>query len=174
MPRKWLKRIMPDHKVMREHPHLRKFGQRLVDHKLWHLNRRSVAGGLALGVFVGFLPILGQMFVAAALAIMLRVNLPLAVTGVWVTNPVTMAPIYFFSYKVGALILDTPVHPHAFTMSWQWFTHEFIAIWQPLLLGSVICGAISALLAIIVVRILWRLVVIRSWLKRSKNKGGWR
>ncbi len=174
MPRKWLKRIMPDHKVMREHPHLQKFGQRLAEPKLWHLNRRSVAGGLALGLFVGFLPILGQMFVAAALAIMLRVNLPLAVTGVWVTNPVTMAPIYFFSYKVGALILDTPVHQHAFTMSWQWFTHEFLAIWQPLLLGSLICGAISALLGIIAVRILWRLLVIRSWLKRSRNKGGWR
>ncbi|RKZ99705.1 MAG: DUF2062 domain-containing protein, partial [Gammaproteobacteria bacterium] len=48
MPRKFLKRIMPDHKTMREHPHLQKFGQRITEPRLWHLNRRTVAGGLAL------------------------------------------------------------------------------------------------------------------------------
>lgn len=169
MPRKILKRFMPDHKTMQQHPHLQRFGQRLTDPKLWHLNRRAVAGGAALGLFVAFMPVLGQMFIAAALAIFFRVNLPLAAMGVWVTNPLTIAPIYFFTYKLGAWVLDVPVEQYAFTMTWEWFTHEFLAIWQPLLLGGFICGVIAALFAILFVRLLWRLMVIRSWLKRKKK-----
>lgn len=166
MPRRFLKRIMPDHDKMREHPHLQKFGQRLAEPRLWHLNRRSVAGGVALGLFVGFMPVLGQMFIAAALAIWLRVNLPIASMMVWVTNPFTMAPIYFYAYKLGAWVLNEPVGKYAFSLSWEWFSQEFLTIWQPLLLGSVICGVIAALLGIVFVRIGWRLVVMRSWAKR--------
>lgn len=171
MPRRFLKRIMPDHETMREHPHLRKFGQRLTEPRLWHLNRRSVAGGMALGLFIGLMPILGQMFVAAALAIWLRVNLPIASMAVWVTNPFTVAPIYFYAYKLGAWVLQVPVGQYKFSLSWEWFSHEFLSIWQPLLLGSVILGIVAAILGIVVVRIGWRLIVIRSWLQRArKNK----
>lgn len=169
MPRKLLKRIMPDHKTMREHPHLQKFGQRLAEPKLWHLNRRSVAGGVALGLFIGFMPILGQIFVAAALAIWFRVNLPIAAMGVWVTNPLTIAPIYYFSYKVGAWILQLPVGHHKFELSWTWFTSEFLTIWEPLLLGCLICGAIAAILGIVFVRMAWRSVVIYNWLQRRRK-----
>ncbi len=170
MPRKYLKRIMPDQKTMCEHPHLQRFGQRLAEPKLWHLNRRSIAFGLALGLFVGFMPILGQMFLAAALAIVVRVNLPIAVMSVWVTNPFTMGPIYYFSYQLGAAILAVPIGEHEFTMSWQWFTHEFLSIWQPLLLGSFILGIAAALMGILFVRLCWRVIVIRSWLKRQQKK----
>ncbi len=166
MPRRFLKRIMPDHETMREHPHLRKFGQRLTEPRLWHLNRRSVSGGVALGLFVGFMPILGQIFIAAALAIWLRVNLPIASMAVWVTNPFTVAPIFFYAYKLGAWVLQIPMQHYAFSLSWEWFSHEFLNIWQPLLLGSVICGIVAALLGILFVRLIWRLVVIRSWLSR--------
>ncbi len=169
MPRKFLKRIMPDHKTMCEHPHLQKFGQRLTEPKLWHLNRRSVAGGLALGLFIGFMPILGQMFVAAALAILLRVNLPVSVMAVWISNPITIAPLYFFVYKVGAWILQIPVEKHDFSLTWEWLSSEFITIWQPFLLGSLICGLIAALLGVLGTRLVWRLVVIRNWLKRKKK-----
>ena len=170
MPRRFLKRIMPDHRSMREHPHLQRFGQRLAEPKLWHLNRRSIAFGLAVGLFVGFMPILGQMFVAAALAILVRVNLPIAIMAVWITNPITIAPIYFFSYQVGAYIMELPVSDQAFTMSWGWFATEFIAIWQPLLLGCFLLGTIAAILAILLVRLCWRIMVLRSWAKRQQTK----
>jgi hypothetical protein len=170
MPRKFLKRVMPDHKTMQEHPHLQKFGHRLTEPKLWHLNRKTVAGGLALGLFIGFMPIFGQMFIAAALAILFRVNLPIAFMAVWISNPLTFAPIFFFAYQVGAWILQMPVSQSEFTMSWEWFSTEFLTIWQPFLLGCLICGIIAALLGILFVRIGWRLVVIRSWLRRRAKK----
>jgi len=160
---------MPDHKTMCERPHLRKFGQRLTEPKLWHLNRRSVAGGLALGLFIGFMPILGQMVVAAAIAIFLRVNLPISVMAVWISNPLTIAPMYFFAYKVGALILQVPIEQHNFTLSWEWFMSEFLTIWQPFLLGSLVCGLMAALLGVLATRLVWRAIVIRNWLKRQKK-----
>jgi hypothetical protein len=121
---------------------------------------------VALGLFVGFMPILGQIFIAAALAIWLRVNLPIASMAVWVTNPFTVAPIFFYAYKLGAWVLQVPMQQYAFSLSWEWFSHEFLNIWQPLLLGSVICGIVAALLGILFVRLIWRLVVIRSWIRR--------
>lgn len=160
---------MPDHRTMREHPHLRRFGERLADPKLWHLNRRSVAFGLALGVFVAFMPILGQMLVAAALAILFRVNLPISVMAVWLTNPLTIAPIYYLCYQVGAELLSLPMGEHAFIMSWEWFKTEFLAIWQPLLLGCFVLGIIAAIMAVVLVRLFWRVIVIRTWLKRRKK-----
>lgn len=170
MPRKFLKRFMPDHKTMQQHPHLQRFGERLTDPKLWHLNRRAIAGGLAAGLFVGFMPVIAQMLVAATLAILCRVNLPIAAVGTWITNPLTFAPIYLFNYKVGAWILGMPVEHYGFTMTWAWFSHEFLIIWKPLMLGSFICGLAAALLAIIFVRLFWRLMVIRSWLRRNKKQ----
>ncbi len=170
MPRKFLKRIMPDHKTMREHPHLKKFGSYITEPKLWHLNKHSVASGLALGLFIGFMPILGQMAVAATLAIILRVNLPVAVMGCWISNPITFAPIFFFTYKLGAWILQVPVGQHSFDVSWQWLTHEFLLIWQPLLLGSFICGLVAALLGVFFVHFIWRRMVIHNWHKRKEKK----
>ena len=169
MPRRLLKRIMPDHEKMREHPHLRRFGQRLTEPRLWHLNRRSIAGGLALGLFVAFIPVPGQMFIAAALAVLFRVNLTIAVMGVWVTNPLTMAPVFFFAYKLGAWVLDVPLGHYAFSLSWEWLSHEFLTIWKPFLVGCLICGTLSALLGVIFVRLSWRLYVMYSWMKRCRN-----
>ena len=147
MPRKFLKRIMPDHVTMREHKHMRRFGERIMAPELWHL-----------------------MLVAGLLAIWLRVNLPIAVMCVWITNPLTMAPIYFFTYKVGAILLDVPLRTHEFAFSLEWLWQEIGFVWQPLLLGSVICGALAALAGVIIVRLIWRLVVINSWLKRYQRQ----
>ena len=77
-----------------------------------------------------------------------------------------------FLIFTGAAVLAMPVDEHTFTMSWEWFTHEFLSIWQPLILGSFILGTAAAILGVLFVRICWRLIVIRNWLKRYKNKNG--
>ena len=170
MPRKFLKRIMPDRSALQEHPHLRKISQSLIEPKLWYLNRRSVSSAAALGLFIAFMPILGQMGIADTLAIFFRVNLPISVSAVWISNQLTMAPIYIYAYDLGAWALKKPIGHYNFSLSWEWLRSEFLLIWQPLLLGSFIYGIIAAISWVILVRLLWRLLVIRRWLQRQHKK----
>ncbi len=146
------------------------FGTLLHDPNLWHLNRHSVAGATAVGLFTAFLPIPFQMVVAAALAIAFRVNLPISVVLVWVTNPLTMGPIYYACYKLGAWILDVPPRHVHFSLSWAWFSGEFLAVWKPLLLGCLLAGLSCALLGSLFVRLAWRAMVVRNWRLRKRRR----
>ncbi|WP_207061089.1 DUF2062 domain-containing protein [Motiliproteus sp. SC1-56] len=170
MPRRIIKRYLPDEAKIKEHPHLSKLGSLLHDPNLWHLNRSSVSLAFLVGVFCAFLPIPMQMLVAALLAIWVRSNLPVSVGLVWITNPLTMPPIFYFTYKVGALLLDRPVREIHIELSLAWLTQEVSQVWWPLLLGSVVCGVIFAVLSYLAVRYLWVWHVGRSWRRRQKDR----
>ena len=169
MPRKLIKRYLPDHHKIRDHKHLRVFGTLLHEPNLWHLNRYSVTGAVTIGLFVGYIPVPFQMVIAAAMAIAARVNLPLSAAMVWVTNPVTMPPMYYFAYKTGTWLLDTPERPFHFELSFQWLLGELGAIWQPFLLGCFVLGILSAGVGNLLVRGLWRLRIAR-YVKRRKRE----
>jgi uncharacterized protein (DUF2062 family) len=170
MPKKTLKRLMPDHRVIREHKHLRIFGTLLHDPNLFHLNRRSASGAFANGLFWTFMPIPFQMLPAALFAILFRVNLPLSVVLVWITNPLTMPPIFYFCYKVGSWLLDTPLHPMEFEVSLEWLSAELSLIWQPFLLGCFVVSVVSSLLGYFGIRGLWRLHLIRHWQHKKRER----
>ncbi|MCE9969096.1 DUF2062 domain-containing protein, partial [Aeromonas salmonicida] len=89
MPKRIIKRWMPDQKTLKENKRLQLFGNLLLDNNLWHLNRRSAAGAFGVGLFMAWIPVPCQMLLAAGGAIACRVNLPLAVALVWLTNPIT-------------------------------------------------------------------------------------
>ncbi len=158
---------MPDRDKIRDHKHLKCFGTLLHDPNLWHLNRRSVSGAFALGLFCAFIPIPLQMLLAAALAIVLRVNLPISVSLVWITNPITIPPMYYFAYKVGAWVLSEPTHEFVFELSAEWLMGELGAIWQPFLLGCLILGSLSALTGFVAIRLFWRFHIVQYIKKRK-------
>jgi uncharacterized protein (DUF2062 family) len=110
------------------------------------------------------------MILAAIGAIVARVNLPISVVLVWITNPLTMPPIFYFAYKVGTWILDRPVQEIHFELSGDWLMQELGHIWQPFLLGCFICGVISAVLGYVFMRGFWRLHVSRSWQHRRQKR----
>lgn len=166
MPKKFIRRYLPDHRKIREHKYLQFFGTLLHDPNLWHLNRRSVSGAFAIGLFVSFIPIPFQMVVAAAAAIVARVNLPIASSLVWVTNPLTMGPMFYFAYKVGAWILRVETHEFNFELSFEWLMAELGTIWAPFLFGCLIIGLILAVAGYISMRLLWRLHVTQYIKKR--------
>jgi uncharacterized protein (DUF2062 family) len=170
MPRKFFRRFLPDHREVREHRLLKVFGSLLHDPNLWHLNRRSVAGGVAVGFFCAFVPVPSQMLLAAAVAIVARVNLPLAMTATFITNPVTMAPMFFLAYKLGAALLGLPHRPFHFEMSLHWLGSELAAIWAPFLLGCLVLGTLSGAAGYLTVRGLWRLHVVRYWHARRRRQ----
>lgn len=164
--RSFFKRYMPEQHKIREHEHIRLFGSLLHDPNIWHLSRRSSAGGVAIGLFCAFIPLPVQTISSAALAILFRVNLPVSILFTLVSNPVTIAPMFIFAYKLGTRILDVPERQVEF----EPVLHKLIHIWEPLFLGSFILASLSAIAGYIVVRMLWRLSAIRKWGERKKRK----
>jgi uncharacterized protein (DUF2062 family) len=132
MPRSSLRRYLPDPQKLREHRALKPLGKWLQNPEIWHFHRRSVAGAAFIGLFVSFLPIPMHMLIAAAIAIATRCNLPLAVGLVWVNNPLTMGPLYFFAYKLGAWLMNTPPTVTEVHIDFEWLRKEFDRIWWPL------------------------------------------
>lgn len=170
MPRKLIKRFMPDHRKIREHKYLKFLGTLLHDPNILHLNRRSVAGAFSVGLFMAFMPVPFQMVLAAIGAIVVRVNLPISATLVWITNPLTMPPIFYFAYKVGSWLLSIPTRNIEFQLSIEWLMQELGAIWEPFLLGCLVCGLSFALLGNVFVRLFWRLHVVWNWRERRQRR----
>ena len=170
MPKKLIKKYMPDHKMIKEHKHLQIFGKLLHDGNLWHFNRRSVSGAFAVGLFVAFIPLPSQMIIAAAVAIILRVNLPVSVALVWVSNPVTMPPLFYAAYLVGAKIMGIEALENHYELTLDWFSHQLHIIWQPFLLGCFIFGVVSAVIGYTTIRLLWRLHVIKHLKARKARR----
>jgi uncharacterized protein (DUF2062 family) len=170
MPKKLIKKYMPSHDKIKNHKQLQIFGSLLNDPCLWHFNRRSVSGAFAVGLICAFIPIPFQMVIAAAVAITVRVNLPLSVALVWVSNPITMPPLFYAAYKLGALVLGQEPHDFIFELSFNWLLTELGLIWQPFLLGCFIFGVLSAFISYTSVRYLWGRHIIKEWENRKKKR----
>jgi hypothetical protein len=173
MPRKFFRRLTPNRQQIVSQPLLRPVAQFLGDPNIWHLNRRSVSGGVALGLFLAFIPLPGQMLMAAAGAIAMRVNIALAVATVWVTNPVTIPPLLWIAYQVGALLtgasLDPPTGEQG-VMSIGYAMSQLPAIWLPLGTGLLTLSFISSLLGFAVIRLLWRIHLTRHKRRRRAQR----
>lgn len=166
MPKKLLRRYLPHPKLIREHRALRPVSRWLNEPELWHLHRRSVSGATFIGLFCAFLPVPFQMVIAAGLAVLSRCNVPIAVVLVWVSNPLTMPPMLYFSYQLGAWLLDRRIEVATIRLNWEWLSAHIGEIGWPLLFGSLLCGWVAGLTGMVVVRVLWRLHVIRRWRAR--------
>ncbi len=170
MPRKLLKRWLPHDDTFRNHKHLRLLGTLLHNPNIWRLNRGSVSGAMSVGLFMAWAPVPFQMLLAAAAAIIFRVYLPISVVLVWVTNPLTMPPMFYFAYKVGTWLLGEQPGEVVFELSVEWLTTELGAIWEPFLLGCLLLGITCSILGNLLIRLLWRLHVITNWRKRRENR----
>ena len=177
MPRKFFRKYLPSHEAVRANRIVGFFGSALHHHNLWHLHRRSVAGGLAVGLFAGMIPGPLQMLTAAILAIVLRVNLPVAVLATWFTNPVTIVPLYILAYKLGMLFLGADgrnVPDLSFEMADKGITEWLPALlsWlatmgKPFLLGLLVLAILLAAAGYIFVIVGWRLYVVLAWRRRA-------
>jgi len=66
----------------------------------------ELALGMAFGIFTGMLPIIPlHTVVAVALALAFRASKITAAAGVWICNPVTIYPVYWYGYRFGSFIL---------------------------------------------------------------------
>lgn len=187
MARNFIRRWIPSAQAMRSNRSLRWFGPLLHRPWLWQLNRRSVAAGVGIGVFCGFMLPGLQVVLAALLALVIRANLPVAAVSTLVSNPFTYAPIVVLAYRVGAMLLgETVDEAQAVALEAEaleadavevvaratGWVERFTAIGKPLLLGLFVCATIGGALAYLLTLLLWRLgVVLRMRHRQRRDRG---
>ncbi len=169
MPKKIIKKFLPHPDSILKSKVVGVFGDMLHDPSLWHINRRSCSGAVAVGLFSAFIPLPFQMFIAALLAILFRVNILIAIPLVWISNPITIPPIFYFCYRVGAYVLNIETGNFNFELSIHWLLHGLIHVWQPFLLGCFIVGSIAAILGYGFVQFFWRYQIWRQLIQRQKR-----
>ena len=173
MPKKFFKRYSPDPQRIRDTPGLGFLGTRLQQPNLWHFNRHSIAKGVAIGLFCTWIPFPFQTVIAAVNALFFRANIAISVALVFITNPITIPPLFYFAYKLGNLVLgrDSVDLPEGLNM--QWITDSLAQIWQPLFLGSFLLALFSSMLGYLTVQVLWRQNVRkRMRLRAFKRESG--
>ncbi|HLP99010.1 MAG TPA: DUF2062 domain-containing protein [Sideroxyarcus sp.] len=171
--RRFLRELLPNHDSLRHHRWLRPVQHWLRHPNLWHLHRRSVAGGVAIGLFCGLIPGPLQMISAALLAVLFRVNLPVAAFTTFYTNPFTIVPLYLFAYEIGKWVsgasASAPIPPFPEVHWHDWFSEVWgwlMVLGKPLLIGLPLLAIGLALLGYVAVRLGWRLAVVWKWHRR--------
>lgn len=178
MPKHLIRRYLPAPERIIEHPSLRFMGKRLADPSLWHLNRRSAAGAMFWGLLCSMLPIPLQMIPATALAILFRVNLPLTIVLVWISNPLTFLPLLWLACWTGTHMLGLPM-PNVIELS-QWLgsfyngdaanTPQMSRYLVPIALGAITVGFVMACIGYTLMRLFWRWHVVHAWRQRQEKR----
>ncbi len=107
-----------------------------------------------------------QMVIAAVLAIYSRCNLPISVALVWITNPLTIPPMFYFAYRLGAWLLNMQLTVESIDLSVDWLWDNLGTIGYPLLFGSLVIAWVSGVSGFVVTRVVWRWHVISRWRAR--------
>lgn len=171
MPRRFFRKFALKRDRFQGRWFLAPFDHLLHDTRLWGIRRRNVVPAFALGLFIAFLPMPGHMLIAALTALALRINIPIAALTTFASNPLTVGPMFFLAYRVGLRILSLQPQPFNFELSLVWFSERFVVIWQPLLLGCLLLGAVSALVGYVVLDLLWRASLADYLEARRRRKG---
>jgi uncharacterized protein (DUF2062 family) len=128
---------------------------------------RKIAGGMALGIFIGITPTIPfHTVVVLSLAALLRVSPVTAFIGIQIGNPLTIPPIYLAAYKVGQFLLyrgKPLVFPETFS-----FKAWICVLWQggvSLQVGGIIIAIPPAVAAYFLT--LW---IIQRYHRRKAQK----
>jgi uncharacterized protein (DUF2062 family) len=180
--KKLLRKYIPDTASLRRNPWLAPFADWLGHPRLWHLNRHSCAGGVAVGLFAGLIPGPLQVLGAVLLAVPLRVNLPLAIAVTFYSNPLTIVPLYAVAWAYGRLAMPLfgltlppdasfrPPHIPDGTGFGGWIDALIdwaLALGEPLLVGLPLLAVTLAALGYVTVLGVWRWHLVRAWQRRA-------
>lgn len=160
-----LRALAPSREQLEANPWLRRLAPHLADPKLWHWSRRGVAMGMAIGLFIGFLIPIAQILLAAAAAVVLRANVPIAAAGTLVTNPLTVPAIYYAAYQLGAWATGSSA-----TAAVSWadpvsVLASFGSIGVPLFAGLAITASFAAAASYLLISRAW------IWHVAAKRRG---
>ena len=161
----WIKKI-PRHRHLRGTWLHKFFGDHLFSRDLWKPSRFRVAAAAAFALFWACMPIPFQMVPSAITACILRLNIPTAISVVWVTNPITWPIILYWQYRLGSWLLNHP-SPSGLDASQLLSTVTNVPV--PLILGCLVTGVVSAVVSFAAIGVLWSVVIDRWWHRLSQR-----
>ncbi len=166
MPRR-LKKIVPSNKTIRKNKLLKPVSHLFGDHRIWNFNKRTVAIGVAAGVFFGFLPVPFQMLFAAFVAIVLKGNLPIAMVFTWISNPFTYPIIFPINYYFGCFVLNLETISINGDFTFKYIISLGGKVLLPLFFGSIALGLIFSALSFFIMKLWWRYSISKHYIKRK-------
>ena len=120
----------------------------------FNINRKMITRGVGIGLFWAFIPMPMQMLAVMALTPFFRFNVPIAIAMVWLSNPLTMPPMYYMEYLTGNFLLDREgiedIEP-----TLAWFTANMSDIFVPLYVGTAFYSIIVSSLVYLLLNWLW-------------------
>jgi len=141
-----MKSMLKKYSPKRENINLGWLNKYLTDPELWKWNKKTIAKAFAIGLFCAFLPLPVHMLLAGILAVTFSANILLSLLVVWVNNPITILPIIYFTYKLGASIIGIEVDPE-FEFSFGYLMDNFwsatIALWTGGLISSIVASLVG-------------------------------
>ncbi len=170
MPKDFIKKYLPDPDSIRNNKSLKFLGPLANEPNLWHLNRHSVTKAFAIGLFWASIPMPFQMVAAAICAVRFNANLPLSVALVWISNPVTMPPIFYAEYLLGAWLLDMPASPFEYELTFAWLKDKLYEIGIPMYFGSLVLGAFLSISGYFTINAIWKRSTLRRWRHRVESR----
>ena len=160
-----IRKHMPTREEMAQNRFLKPIAHRFLTPELWRFTRRSVPRGVALGLFAAFIVPIGQIFLAAFMALPARANVPLAALVTFVTNPLTLPFWLYFANKTGKFVLNIDAVMGANAVH---FADDAGALAQWLEVGGVtafgflVLAVVTAAIGYLLAGFTWRFVVARK------------
>lgn len=172
MLRDLMRRYTPRREEMASNRYLAPIAHRFLSPELWRFTRRSVPRGVALGLFCAFIIPLGQIFLAAFMALPARANVPLSAGVTFVTNPFTFPFWAVAANRLGEFVLNMDstvggrvIEGHMQSEGWRSF-HTFFEIAGVTAFGFLVLAVVSAAVGYVVSGWLWRWWVGRKLLRK--------
>jgi uncharacterized protein (DUF2062 family) len=174
--RRWLKRVTPDRHSLEKIWCLRRLTALFPNSVCWTFNRSGVTRAFALGLFIAFIPptplLPLHLVICAMLGVYFRLNLPVLVATVFVSNPFTWVPQVAGSIWVGAKLMGLDLMPFLHAISHQTIWKDLSELWPPLLLGALVLGLIAAACGYVLAQGVWRARVIYHLRRRRARSSG--
>ncbi len=168
-----IRKNTPTREEMAENKYLAPIAHRFLSPELWRFTRRSVPRGVALGLFAAFIIPIGQIFLAAFLALPSRANVPLAALVTFVTNPFTLPFWLVVANRIGEFLLRfdaagaSVAAASADGETWAFLTMVY-EVGAATILGCLVLAVVSPILGWVISGWVWRAVVSRKRARRLK------
>src|SRR5260370_16731587 len=145
---RWLKNITPARQALEKRWYRKRCAAGVVGRGCWAFKRTRVINAFSLGLLIAFVPptplLPVHLTLCLVLGIIFRLNLPVLLATVFISNPLTWFPQVAGSIWLGAKLMGMNLMPTFHDMSHRNFRAQIHQLWEPLLLGALVLGVCAA------------------------------